>query len=213
MKKKKNIAKYLLILLAFLMFAISAVTIYLERFVFPRGAEVLHSYAESNMFEILNLSIAEVMDKYSADYSSLVDVSYDNGGVINSVAVNYYAVNKIKSEISVMISDKLSKLDGKTVDVPLGAFSNNMYFMGKGPKIKFQLVQRGCIQTDFEHTFEGAGVNQVMHTLKIRLTADVALILPYYNTHTCMETSAILAQVIINGETPHQYLDITKEGE
>ena len=210
---KKHYLKYITIFAVFIMCGISALTLYLERIVFPRGAEVLHSYAETGMFEVLNSSIIDVMDRYDADYNDLLDISYDNSGVINSVQVDYNTVNKIKSEISLMISDKLSKLDGVAVDVPIGAFSNNMYFMGKGPNIKFHLVQRGCVQTDFEHIFEGAGVNQVMHTLKIKLNADIALILPFYNTHTCMETSAIIAQIIINGETPHQYLDINKGGE
>ena len=73
--------------------------------------------------------------------------------------------------------------------------------------IKFILVQRGCVQTDFEHNFDSAGVNQVMHTLKVNLDADVALMLPYYDTHTYMKTSAILCQTVISGDIPDYYLN------
>ncbi len=209
---RKKLIRCIVCTLVIIMCMFSVLTVYIEKTVFPRGAEVLHSYAENNMFEILNQSISDVMDKYSISYDSLVNITYDNSGVINSVSIDYFAVNKIKSDISVLVSKRLNNVEGMEVDVPLGAFSNNMYFMGKGPDIKFRLVQRGCIYVDFEHEFEGAGVNQVMHTLKVKISADIALILPFYDTHTYMDTSAILAQTIINGDSPHQFLDINEGG-
>jgi len=185
---------------------------YIESEIMPRGAEVLHSYAETNMFEILNTTVDEVIEKYSIDYHSLVNIIYSDDGTISALEVNYALVNKIKSEISMLVSKRLSDQDEMPVYVPLGAFSQNMYLIGKGPSLKFILVQRGCVQTDFEHDFESAGVNQTMHTLKITLDADVALMLPFYNTHTYMRTSAILSQMIINGESPDRYLNLY-EGE
>lgn len=181
---------------------------YVEKHVMPRGAEVLHSYAETNMFEILNSTISEVVSEYGIDYSDLIDVSYTQSGAIASMSVDYILANKIKSEISMRISEKLNEQDEAPVYVPLGAFTNNMFMIGKGPRVKFILVQRGCVQTDFEHKFEAAGVNQTMHTLKIVLDADVALMMPFYDTHTYMKTSAILVQTIINGECPDQYFGV-----
>ena len=178
---------------------------FIEKEVMPRGAEVLHSYAETNMFEILNSTINETIEKYAIDYSDLVNIIYADDGTISAVNVNYILANNIKSEIAMKISHKLNEQDEIPVYVPIGAFTNNMYLMGKGPRIKFIMVQRGCVQADFEHSFEAAGINQTMHTLKIVLDADVALMIPFYNTHTYMKTSAILAQTIINGECPDRY--------
>jgi len=209
MKKKRKIFKICIAILVILSLAFSLAMMYIERVVLPRGAEILHSYAETNMFEILNSTVDEVTQKYSVDYASLVDIKYTSDGDISSLSVNYGAVNKIKSEIAMEVSKKLSQQDEIPVYVPIGAFMNNIYLMGKGLRIKFILVQRGCVQTDFEHSFEAAGVNQVMHTLKITLDADVALMLPFYDTHTYMKTSAILAQIVISGDIPDYYL--TKE--
>lgn len=209
-----NKVKGRVLLLLSLMIAASAFGFikYVESVILPRGGEALHSYAETNMFEILNSTITEVVDKYSLKHDNLVDIKYTNSGAISAISVNYVLANKIKSEISMLISQKLSEQDEYPVYVPMGVFSKNMYFMGKGPKIKFILMQRGCIQTDFSHTFESAGVNQTMHTLKIVLDADVALMLPFYSTHTNMTTSAVLSQTIINGECPEQILRLS-EGE
>lgn len=209
MAKQRKKIKYFLAVLVSLSLVFSLILVYIQRIVLPRGAEILHSYAETNMFEILNSTIEEVTEKYSADYSTLVNINYTPDGEISTVSVNYSMVNTIKSEIAMIVSKKLSQQDEIPVYVPLGAFCNNIYFMGKGPRIRFILVQRGCVQADFEHGFETAGVNQVMHTLKVTLDADVALMLPFYDTHTYMKTSAILAQTVINGDIPHYYL--TKE--
>ena len=209
MSKERKLIKRIMILIIVLTLAFSLIMMYIERRVLPRGAEILHSYAETNMFEILNSTVSQVVEKYSADYSSLVDINYNSDGDISGLAVNYKLANMLKSEIAMIVSQKLSQQDEIPVYVPIGAFFNNIYLMGKGPRIKFILVQRGCVQTDFEHSFETAGVNQIMHTLKVTLDADVALMLPFYDTHTYMKTSAILAQTIINGDIPHYYL--TKE--
>ena len=45
---------------------------YIASEIMPRGAEVLHSYAETNMFEILNSTVDEVIEKYSIDYATYV---------------------------------------------------------------------------------------------------------------------------------------------
>ena len=209
MKNKSKKTKIIVAILVGLLLVYSLFMTYVERVMLPRGAEILHSYAETNMFEILNETIGEVTKKYSATYEDIVDVKYASDGDITALTVNQHKVNAIKSEIAMVVSKKLSQQDEIPVYVPVGAFLNNIYLMGKGPRIKFILVQRGCVQTDFEHSFESAGVNQVMHTLKITLDADVALMLPFYDTHTYMQTSAILAQTVISGEIPDYYL--TKE--
>lgn len=209
MKNKSKKTKIIVAILVGLLLVYSLFMTYVERVMLPRGAEILHSYAETNMFEILNETIGEVTKKYSATYEDIVDVKYASDGDITALTVNQHKVNAIKSEIAMVVSKKLSQQDEIPVYVPVGAFLNNIYLMGKGPRIKFILVQRGCVQTDFEHSFESAGVNQVLHTLKITLDADVALMLPFYDTHTYMQTSAILAQTVISGDIPDYYL--TKE--
>ncbi|MBR3933537.1 MAG: sporulation protein YunB [Clostridia bacterium] len=209
MKNKSKKTKIIVAILVGLLLVYSLFMTYVERVMLPRGAEILHSYAETNMFEILNETIGEVTKKYSATYEDIVDVKYASDGDITALTVNQHKVNAIKSEIAMVVSKKLSQQDEIPVYVPVGAFLNNIYLMGKGPRIKFILVQRGCVQTDFEHSFESAGVNQVLHTLKIILDADVALMLPFYDTHTYMQTSAILAQTVISGDIPDYYL--TKE--
>ena len=181
-------------------------TKWIEAKVLPRGAEVLHSYAETNMFEILNSTVAEVVERYGIKYDNLVNINYDTSGTISSISVDYVLINKIKSEISMAISKKLSGQDEIPVYVPIGAFSKNMYFIGKGPKIKFVLVQRGMVNTDLVHSFEEAGINQTLHTIEVTIDADVALMIPFYNTHTYMKTSAILAQTVINGQCPDKYI-------
>lgn len=203
-KRNKKFRILSLILLA-LILAFSLIMMYIERIVLPRGAEILHSYAETNMFEILNETIGEISSKYAIDYNSLVDITYSPDGSVSTMSVNYNKVNTIKSEIAMDVSHKLSGQDEVPMYVPIGSFCDNIYLVGKGPKIKFILVQRGCVQIDFEHSFESAGLNQTMHTLKVTLDADVALVLPFYDTHTYMKTSAILAQTVINGNVPDYY--------
>ncbi|MBO7288969.1 MAG: hypothetical protein J6V03_03140 [Clostridia bacterium] len=65
MAKKTKTVKIIIALIVFFMLLWSLVTFYIQRVVLPRGAEILHSYAETNMFEILNSTIDEVIKKNS----------------------------------------------------------------------------------------------------------------------------------------------------
>ncbi len=209
MSKNKNI-KLIVFILVLVSFVLTIFTRWLTKSVFPRGAEVLHSYAETNMFEILNSTVSEVVEKYSIKYEDLAEIKYDKFGVISSISIDYSLVNRIKSEISMIISEKLSNQDEIPVYVPIGDFSKNMYLIGKGPRIKFILVQRGVVNTDLVHSFQSAGINQTMHTIEVSIDADVALMIPFYNTHTYMKTTAILSQTVINGQCPDGYLNLYK---
>ena len=92
----------------------------------PKGAEILHSYAETNMFEILNGVIEENIEKNSLDRKDIVDIHYASNVTISSVNINYILANKIKSEVSTLISKRLSEQDEMPVYVPIGAFCDNM---------------------------------------------------------------------------------------
>ncbi len=208
-----KILKYVVIFLILISLVSFFLNRYIAKVILPRGAEVLHSYAETNMFEILNSAISEVIEKYSNKNQDIVTVNYLDNGMIGSINIDYNTANKIKSEVSLLVSKRLSEQDEMPVKVHLGDFVKNMYFTGKGPVLKFVMVQRGFVQTDFEHEFQSAGINQTIYTLKLSLDADVALMIPFYDTHTRMKTSAILSQTIINGDTPEQIVRYAQGGE
>ena len=121
MKKKQNLIKPIIALLMSLILVWSLFMTYVEQVVLPRGAEILHSYAETNMFEILNSTIAEVVSKHSLSYSSLVDIKYASDGEISTMSVDYNKVNAIKSEIAMSVSKKLSQQDEYPVYVKAGS--------------------------------------------------------------------------------------------
>ena len=127
MGKEHKLIKRIMIFIIVLTLAFSLIMMYIERRVLPRGAEILHSYAETNMFEILNSTVGQVVEKYSATYSSLVDIKYNSDGDISSLSVDYKMANKLKSEIAMIVSQRLSQQDEIPVYVPIGAFFNNIY--------------------------------------------------------------------------------------
>jgi len=98
MIKRNNKFKIIIFVLVLLLLVFSLLMVYFERVVLPRGAEILHSYAETNMFEILNSTISEVIEKHSLNYESLVDIKYSSDGEISLVSVDYKMVNIIKSD-------------------------------------------------------------------------------------------------------------------
>lgn len=214
MKRVKKIIKILILIILVLIVLLFLGVKCINKYIFVRGADVLHSYAESNMFDILNSTVSYVLQKYENDGQSIVTINYNKDGTISYLNVDYNLANKIKSEISLLISHKLSHQDEVPVYVPVGVFTKNMYLMGKGPKIKFHMIQRGNIQSDFKESIKSGGINQTLYTLKLVFDADIGLVLPYCDINTTnMQTSVILSQMLINGDCPVQYNPRIYQGE
>ncbi|MBQ8532582.1 MAG: sporulation protein YunB, partial [Clostridia bacterium] len=94
--------------------------------------------------------------------------------------------------------------------IPIGTFFNNDFTNGLGPKIKFNMQITTTAFVDFSQEFESAGINQVLHIIKVDMKIKGSLVIAGYTKGIETSTSAIAAQTVIVGKTPDAFTSVVE---
>ena len=168
------------------------------------------SVAETIMLNSANEAILNILEKNSINYDDIVMLSNNNDGYVTSLEININKVNGLKSEISNEVARIVDSKEYYEVKIPIGTFLGNTYTSGFGPRIKFKMQLTSTAFVDFEHKFESAGINQVLHVIMINIRISGSLIITGFNKSINASTSAIAAQTVIVGKSPDAFTNVVE---
>lgn len=129
-RKKINLSKEYKLVLAVLITAILTVC-YLVKTIGPTFNQLCLNEAKSVATQIVHETIDEVMEKYG--YNDLVTLVKDKEGKIVSMQANIAIINKIISQISLKIQDKIDNTPNRDIYIRLGSFTGIKLLSGRGP--------------------------------------------------------------------------------
>jgi sporulation protein YunB len=142
------------------------------------------------------------------NYSSLVLLSYDDGGSIISIESNMVNINRLKSRVTQLINQRISTIEDTELGIPLGTISGINLLYGRGPSIPVKLTPRGYSTVNLVSKFTSAGINQTLHQITLTVQAEITAIIPGYTSSVLVETEFIVAQTVIVGYVPESYTHI-----
>ncbi len=206
--KKKSYFKYIFAVIVVVSLIYGAFCTYVAMM------RTVHSVAQSQMEQVANeaihYAIADAASE-SAKYGELVNIYRNSEGTIESLTLNAYAANRLKSDISIKVLDYLNDSERYTIEVPVGNFFASEFLTGFGPKVKLRVVPFNVAEIDFDSKFTPSGINQVLHTIEVRVDVKIGALLPGYEEISDVSSSAIISEAIIIGDVPETYLEINKE--
>ncbi len=194
------------ILLIFLMFFVS-----LDKRLRPIITDYSASVGETLMIKLVDETVAQIFEE-GVEYDDLVTLSRDENGNVTSLQINTAKINYIKSNISVMVAEKIAQKERYTLKIPLGTIIGNEYTVGRGPDIKFKMQITTTVIADFESRFYSAGINQALHQIHIKVKMNGQTVIPWYRSAFNLETSVIAAETVIVGITPDAYTNVIESG-
>ncbi|WP_251612706.1 sporulation protein YunB [Pumilibacter muris] len=200
-RRKKRKKRILLLTLLFLIAAIYAFT---AIFIRPVIRTVSREAIKSLTVDIVNVSVAEVMNSNPA-FLQLTEVIKDNAGNIALIQTNSAAVNMLARNVTENAQNNLNSIGDSGVKIPLGSLSGISFLAGRGPDINIKAVQVGNIDTDFSSQFLPAGINQTIHKFFIDVTASVNIIIPGAENKVTTVTKVLIGESIIIGKVPDVY--------
>lgn len=195
------------ILLIFLIFFVS-----LDKRLRPIITDYSASVGETLMIKLVDETVAQIFEEEGVEYDDLVTLSRDENGNVTSLQINTAKINYIKSNISVMVAEKIAQKERYTLKIPLGTIIGNEYTVGRGPDIKFKMQITTTVIADFESRFYSAGINQALHQIHIKVKMNGQTIIPWYRSAFNLETSVIAAETVIVGITPDAYTNVIESG-
>ncbi|CCQ92549.1 Sporulation protein YunB [[Clostridium] ultunense Esp] len=182
---------------------------YIDKNIAPTVIAIAEIRAKSVTSEAINDTIKNKI-KRDINYNDLIFVKYDNEGKVTLMQANTILMNSIASEVALEVQEQLKEISQSNIKVPLSnAFDTRLITL---PSISVQIIPQGSVAVDFATEFESSGINQTRHRIYIIVVTDIRIIVPLVSENIRITTNIPIAETIIVGDVPEQYINVPKEG-
>jgi sporulation protein YunB len=188
--------------------------IYSFMFVDQKIKPAVLAIAQVKAREIATRAINEsVNDRVSGDikYQDLIFIRTDDEGNVTMMQANTMMMNKLASEVALTVQDKIKNIKTSAVKVPLGNVFGSQLLAQYGPKINIDVTPIGMVNVDFKTEFEASGINQTRHKIYLVVKTQVKIIVPFSSDTTEVVTSVPVAETIIVGKVPQNYIYVPED--
>lgn len=176
----------------------------------------LLALAEAKVTSRITASVTRrVEDTLAADglyYGDMVTIEKDERGQITALTSNTVGLNTLRGKILTGVLDDLEGLAQETIPIPVGNLTGWDVFSDAGPAIRVGIMATGTASGEFSNHFSAAGVNQTRHQISLEVTVQVTLLLPSGPVERSVSTQVPVAETIIVGQVPQQYVSIGTGG-
>lgn len=164
------------------------------------------SMAKSIATKISNEQATIVMSNY--EYNDLINITKDEEGNIKMVSSNMITVNKIISDVPILIQNELEKVENSKFYIKLGTFTGTKLLSGRGPNVEIKMSSVGSVETDLKSEFEEAGINQTLHRIYLEVRCNVTILTPFNSIEEQIINQVLLAEGVIVGNIPDTYYNL-----
>lgn len=140
----------------------------------PKAASVAARVTKGEMIALIRSSAAESLS--SIDLSGASRISRTSDGTVAAVALDTAALNLAAKEVLEAAKGALDDVDHFYVNIPIGTLIGSDYLSGRGFKLRFRSEPYFTLSTDIESELCDAGVDQIMHKVTLKVSADVTLV-------------------------------------
>lgn len=171
--------------------------------------ESVNSYeCHAAVSDMVNRSIAAELERTDTSYSSLVDITRDEGGSVCSIESNAMGVNQLKNCIAERLDRELERMNSIDIQIPIGTLTGITMLHGKGFSIGMTVSPVGYANTAVISEFTEAGLNQTRHRIIIEIGVVVDAVIPGFSTRVPVTTAIVAAETIIVGKVPDAYTHV-----
>lgn len=181
---------------------------YIDKNIRPSIVAISEVRARQVTAQVINNTIKEKI-KRDINYNDLIFVKYDSQGKVSLMQANTILMNNIASEVALEVQKELKEISETTIKVPLrNAFDTHIVNL---PSLNIKIVPQGSVAVDFATEFESTGINQTRHRIYIIVITDVKMIVPLVSENVRVATNIPIAETIIVGEVPEQYVNVPED--
>lgn len=181
---------------------------YIDKNIKPTLVAISEIKAKAIANQVINDSVNLKINK-DIDYKDLIFVRYDDNGRVTLMQANTIIMNDISSEVASEVQKQLEKVSESEVDVPLrNAFDTQLL---KLPSINMRMVPEGTVYVDFATEFQESGINQTRHRIYLIVEANIKIIVPLVSEEVKISTNVPIAETIIIGDVPEQYINVPRD--
>ena len=174
----------------------------IEKLLRPVITEQAKHFAEKTSAEIVESTVSDYLRDNQYKYSDFAAVLYDDKKQVSSVEALSYNINKVQSELTYLINQRMKKAKESKTAIPLGSLTQTCILNGKGPKIHIKLCPLGTADVSIKSEITGAGINQTKHSISAIIGIKLTSSTPVYKFNSETNFEFLIAETVIIGNVP-----------
>ncbi len=173
-----------------------------DRALRPVASMRAEHFALLNTNEVIEKAVSDYLSENEWSYGDFSTIVYNGSGEPVSIAANPYNINKVQSELTLIINRRLESAGENYHRIAIGSLTGSYIFAGKGPDIRIRVCPMGSAQVELLSSFDSSGINQTRHRLTAAVTVNVSSSLPLYEFETQADFEFLIAENVIIGSVP-----------
>lgn len=179
----------------------------IEAFVRPTLVRMLDYKCRMSAERVISDAVFErFSDSEAAD--DIVHLTFGNDGSVTALNIDRAKVNTLNALLTDAVNDGIDRLSAETVGISLGSLTGIGLLYGSGAELCFRLEPHGAAQTQLVSSFQSSGINQTMHSMILRVSAELSPVMPGFYQTVDVSCDILLAQTVIVGKVPDSYSQI-----
>ena len=158
--------------------------------------------------QMVNETVSSAMSRQDKRFEDLIIIDKDASGNVQSIHTDVTKLTLLQSTIAEEILDQLGEEKQMEVQVPLANMLGMTVLSGIGPRIPVQVIPLSELQTEFQDSFEQAGINQTKMQVMMQLHISVGIMAPTLQRTVQIDAVVPVAQAVIVGGVPESYTQI-----
>ncbi len=169
--------------------------------------------AQWHATKIINEAVTKVLSAEDTAYETLVTVSRNEEGVVQSVEVDVTTANRLKAAVSLAVTEQIGDQKNIEVNIPLFTLLGSHWLTGRGPFVHIPVSMNGSVLTTVTSIFTEAGINQTSHRIEMQVKTNMEIAVPTGHTSVTVETPFIIAESILLGKVPEAFTDVKGDSQ
>ena len=162
---------------------------------------------------VINAAVNEQIAAGNIQYDDLVTLQRDSAGNITALTTNMQTMNLLKSQLLLLLDEKIHEVDDDEIGVPTGNLTGFQLLSGRGPQIPVKIISIANSDAKFVGEFSDAGINQTHHKIMLTVALDLVILLPSGTVTEHVESDVCVAETVLLGRVPESYTYFNSIGE
>ena len=199
--KKKRAAAVIALPLLVLIFAFMSLLHLLLKRAEPTFIAQTSNYSNTAFTDLVNKCVLDVVN--TEQFGDFFKIVSSDG--ITAMESDTTKINLITSRLLIDIQNALNNDYPAKLYIPLGSLTGYHILSSAGPVFPVKIIPISIVNSKIEDKFDSAGINQVRHTIYLRLWVDMHYRAFLLDERERIETTVPIAQTVISGNVPQYY--------
>ena len=176
--------------------------------------ESIAGASESIAVNFVAMKINESLKEgiYSSELDGpLIHIERDGDGNIKYLEPDSRLINKLVLEFMTEVNDTYNLDDTQAVKVNLGVITGSKILSQLPFTVKVKVQPLSLTRFQYETEFETQGINQTRYCVYCTINSQVRILAPFTDKVSEINRRFLLAEAIILGDVPGNYVEVPKE--